>query len=289
MRYASDCRCGCEEPVHLPPIVYLVLPEAVSRGSVSVPHPHLVGQNIDTFIGNARIDGDFPDDLAGQLEDLKRRSQEAEEDMPTRGSLRAKSSSSSRTELGDSGGGSCIRPASTSMSALASSPTSSPRRASPRRSCGSTRLERLSRCSMAFSLISSRSPSSCRSVRFTSVSTWRAGNYRSMTCPPSSPAAVAKDCGWAPMPLMRSWTPAWKRGAVHCAQRGASAIRRQTVGNLRLQQGRASRLLYLRQDGGDCRLAQGLDAGSLDQQWLGWESLASPAWSFATSVSVSAR
>ena len=47
-----------------------------------MPHPHLVGQNIDTFIGNARIDGDFPDDLAGQLENLKRRSQEAEEDMP---------------------------------------------------------------------------------------------------------------------------------------------------------------------------------------------------------------
>jgi hypothetical protein len=43
--------------------------------------PYLVGQNIDTFIGNARINGDFPDDLAGQLEDLKRRSQEAEEDL----------------------------------------------------------------------------------------------------------------------------------------------------------------------------------------------------------------
>jgi hypothetical protein len=43
----------------------------------------LVGQNIDTFIGNARISGDFPDDLASQLEDLKRRSQEAEEDFST--------------------------------------------------------------------------------------------------------------------------------------------------------------------------------------------------------------
>ena len=43
----------------------------------------LVGQNIDTFIGNARINGDFPDALAEQLEDLKRRSQEAEEDLPT--------------------------------------------------------------------------------------------------------------------------------------------------------------------------------------------------------------
>jgi len=45
--------------------------------------PHLVGQNIDTFIGNARLSGDFPDDLAAQLEELKRRSQEAEEDLPT--------------------------------------------------------------------------------------------------------------------------------------------------------------------------------------------------------------
>ena len=45
--------------------------------------PHLVGQNIDTFIGNARLNGDFPDDLAARLEDLKRRSQEAEEDLPT--------------------------------------------------------------------------------------------------------------------------------------------------------------------------------------------------------------
>ena len=44
---------------------------------------HLVGQNIDTFIGNARLKGDFPEALADQLEDLKRRSQEAEEDLPT--------------------------------------------------------------------------------------------------------------------------------------------------------------------------------------------------------------
>jgi hypothetical protein len=48
-----------------------------------MPHPIIVGQNIDTFIGNARLNGDFADDLAGQLEDLKRRSQEAEEDLPT--------------------------------------------------------------------------------------------------------------------------------------------------------------------------------------------------------------
>jgi hypothetical protein len=45
--------------------------------------PSIVGQNIDTFIGNARLTGDFPDDLAAQLEDFKRRSQEAEEDLPT--------------------------------------------------------------------------------------------------------------------------------------------------------------------------------------------------------------
>jgi hypothetical protein len=45
--------------------------------------PHLVGQNIDTFIGNARINGDFPDDLGAQLEEFKRRSQDAEEDLPT--------------------------------------------------------------------------------------------------------------------------------------------------------------------------------------------------------------
>jgi hypothetical protein len=44
---------------------------------------HLVGENIDTFIGNARINGDFPEVLAEQLEGLKRRSQEAEEDAPT--------------------------------------------------------------------------------------------------------------------------------------------------------------------------------------------------------------
>jgi hypothetical protein len=45
--------------------------------------PHLVGQNIDTFIGNARIKGEFPDELADRLEELKRRSQDAEEDLPT--------------------------------------------------------------------------------------------------------------------------------------------------------------------------------------------------------------
>jgi hypothetical protein len=43
----------------------------------------LVGQNIDTFIGNARVNGEFPDDLATQLEELKRRSEVAEEDLPT--------------------------------------------------------------------------------------------------------------------------------------------------------------------------------------------------------------
>jgi hypothetical protein len=48
-----------------------------------VSHCTLVGQNIDTFIGNARVNGEFPDRLAAQLEDLKRRSQEAEEDLPT--------------------------------------------------------------------------------------------------------------------------------------------------------------------------------------------------------------
>src|SRR4029079_12219071 len=46
-------------------------------------HCALVGQNIDTFIGNARLQGDFPFALAEQLEELKRRSQEAEEDLTT--------------------------------------------------------------------------------------------------------------------------------------------------------------------------------------------------------------
>jgi hypothetical protein len=45
--------------------------------------PMLVGANIDTFIGNARLGGEFPEGLAGQLEDLKRQSQEAEEDLAT--------------------------------------------------------------------------------------------------------------------------------------------------------------------------------------------------------------
>jgi hypothetical protein len=49
--------------------------------------PPLVGQNNDTFIGNARIAGAFPDELAAHLEDL-RRSQEAEEGLPTPLALR---------------------------------------------------------------------------------------------------------------------------------------------------------------------------------------------------------
>jgi hypothetical protein len=44
--------------------------------------PTLVGANIDTFIGNARLNGDIPDNLADQIEELKRQSQEAEEDIP---------------------------------------------------------------------------------------------------------------------------------------------------------------------------------------------------------------
>jgi hypothetical protein len=48
-----------------------------------MPPPQIVGQNIDTFIGNARSNGDFPDELADRLEDLKRRSQEVEADLPT--------------------------------------------------------------------------------------------------------------------------------------------------------------------------------------------------------------
>jgi hypothetical protein len=43
----------------------------------------LVGQNIDTFIGNARLNGEFPDELAEQLEGLTRQSQDMEEDIPT--------------------------------------------------------------------------------------------------------------------------------------------------------------------------------------------------------------
>jgi hypothetical protein len=45
--------------------------------------PQLVGQNIDTFIGNAKITGDFSEELADHLEGLKKHSQEAEEDLPT--------------------------------------------------------------------------------------------------------------------------------------------------------------------------------------------------------------
>jgi hypothetical protein len=48
-----------------------------------VSNSTLVGQNIDTFIGNAKVNGEFPDMLAAQLDDLKQRSQEAEEDLPT--------------------------------------------------------------------------------------------------------------------------------------------------------------------------------------------------------------
>ena len=51
--------------------------------TASDAHPSVVGQNIDTFIGNARLNAEFPDELADQLEDLKRQSQEAEEDIPT--------------------------------------------------------------------------------------------------------------------------------------------------------------------------------------------------------------
>ena len=49
----------------------------------SPPAAMLVGQNIDTFIGNAKITGDLPDELADHLESLKKHSQEAEEDLPT--------------------------------------------------------------------------------------------------------------------------------------------------------------------------------------------------------------
>jgi hypothetical protein len=45
--------------------------------------PCVVGQNIDTFIGNARVNSDFPAELAEQLEEFKRRSQDAEEDLAT--------------------------------------------------------------------------------------------------------------------------------------------------------------------------------------------------------------
>ena len=51
--------------------------------TASGAHPSVMGQNIDTFIGNARLNAEFPDELADQFEDLKRRSQEAEEDLPT--------------------------------------------------------------------------------------------------------------------------------------------------------------------------------------------------------------
>jgi hypothetical protein len=43
----------------------------------------VLGANIDTFIANARI-GDFPGDLAHELDERKVQSQEMEEDLPTR-------------------------------------------------------------------------------------------------------------------------------------------------------------------------------------------------------------
>jgi hypothetical protein len=45
-----------------------------SQGKAMPMASHLVGQNIDTYIGNARLNGELPDDLAAHLEDLKRRS-----------------------------------------------------------------------------------------------------------------------------------------------------------------------------------------------------------------------
>jgi hypothetical protein len=51
---------------------------ATSSGKETPVTPQLVGQNIDTFIGNARVSGDFPDALADEPEELKRRSQDAE-------------------------------------------------------------------------------------------------------------------------------------------------------------------------------------------------------------------
>jgi hypothetical protein len=83
---------------------------------LAMSSPRIVGQNIDTFIGNARLSGEFPDDLAGQLEDLKRRSQEAEEDIPTLWHFAGeRSSSSSHMGRDDSGSGFCIRPVFMSM------------------------------------------------------------------------------------------------------------------------------------------------------------------------------
>jgi hypothetical protein len=50
------------------------------KSSTPSPSPAIVGANIDTFIGNARVHGEFPAALAAHLEDRKRRSQESEED-----------------------------------------------------------------------------------------------------------------------------------------------------------------------------------------------------------------
>jgi hypothetical protein len=55
----------------------------VHNTTKSPAQPGVVGQNIDTFIGNARVNGDFPDELAELLEEFKRRSQDAEEDLST--------------------------------------------------------------------------------------------------------------------------------------------------------------------------------------------------------------
>lgn len=45
--------------------------------------PAILAANIDTFVANARISTDFPGDLGAHLEDRRRRSQEAEEDLRT--------------------------------------------------------------------------------------------------------------------------------------------------------------------------------------------------------------
>src|SRR5262249_47194240 len=71
-RSASSCHLTGDRHLHSP-----------SQRSIPQVTPQAVGQNVDTFIGNARVNGDLSDTLAELLAELKRRSQDAEEDIPT--------------------------------------------------------------------------------------------------------------------------------------------------------------------------------------------------------------
>ena len=247
--------------------------------ALSTSRFQIVGANIDTWLVN--IKGKLPMGWRRSSTSSKKPARTQMKTSPRDGPSLARRSSFAPMAVGGNGAGSCTVRACISTSGGASSTTSSARRVSPQHFCGSTRSVRRCICSTPSWSTSMARASPSRSVRSTCAPTSPAGSSPSTMRPPSSPEATA--ARRTPRARMRGRR---RRRAV-CPSVARAEHDGPTLHGLRVQQRGGAFLHDLRQDQGDHRLAQRLDAGGLAHPMAGMARRESPAWSSATSGNAS--